>query len=129
MNGQAITNVGVAEYIIVDDDICSLQEAINIMMPIASYASGTDVCFACKALNCRTLHNSIKWDGDRPLADHIRWTVNHSKLTPQYIFNTPLVVKGNEVENQFLNAMSQLGINSTNDIAANNCANEIVYWG
>lgn len=67
MNGQAITNVGVAEYIIVDDDICSLQEAINIMMPIASYASGTDVCFACKALNCRTLHNSIKWDGDRPL--------------------------------------------------------------
>ena len=47
----------------------------------------------------------------------------------QSSFNTPLVVKGNEVENQFLNAMSQLGINSTNDIAANNCANEIVYWG
>lgn len=130
VNNTIIDNSGVAEYIIIEnaENITTIQDAVNALIPIDRYVTDDiEICFACKALNCRTLHDPIKWDGDRPLGVFINWGIAAGKLTPHLIFNAPLSVKGNAIGNQLLAAMQQLGIRTTHDINDRNCVASIIY--
>lgn len=113
--GNAIKNCGVANYILMDENVNSLQEVINKMCLVEDYVDlHPEIYFACKALNYRTFEQ--KWDGDRPLSVQVNWNVEDQKLIPEVIYNKPLVVKGNECAERLLKYMNQLNIKNTDDI-------------
>lgn len=67
IDGKMIENSGVANYILMEEDISSAQDIINKMIPIKEYVKmHPDIYFACKALNYRSF--AEKWDGNRPLS-------------------------------------------------------------
>lgn len=119
VNGRIIANCGVANYILVSDDVSSAQDIIDQMMTIDEYIhSHPDVYFACKALNYRTFDK--KYDGDRPLAVQVNWEVDDNKLTSELIFNKPLEMNGKEMANRLLSCLKNLNINTTDDIDDDN---------
>lgn len=123
VNGQVIENSGVANYILMDENIYSAQEVIDKMVPIEDYvALHPDIYFACKALNYRTF--AEKWDGDRPLSVQVFWSAENNKLVPRLVYDKPLIVKGNEVANRLLHYMKILNIKNTDDIDDNNAGTD-----
>lgn len=122
VNGSVIKDSGVANYILVTDDLSTLQRIVDQLIPIDEYAHTHEVFYACKALNCRTFERPAKWDGNRPLAVQVDWAIKDGKLTPSLNFDSPLTRKGNEIGNALLSAMKQIGITSTEDITQKNCA-------
>lgn len=119
VNGQIINNSGVANFILMDDSANTTQDVIDKMIPIKEYVMAhPDIYFACKALNYRTFER--KWDGDRPLSVQVRWSGDNNKLTPEIIYDMPLLVKGNEVANRLLKYMDLLNIRNTDDIDESN---------
>lgn len=127
VNNVPIENSGIANYIIVNSNVNTIQEAANSLLRIDEYARNHDMYFACKALNYRSLRNPPKWDGDRPLAVQVLWAAENGVLTPHIAFDRPLIVKGNEVAQQLINAMLQLGIRTTNDITEHNCVSSVIF--
>lgn len=100
--GQVIENSGVANYILMDEDVHSAQNVIDKMIPIKEYVKiHPDIYFACKALNYRTF--AEKWDGDRPLSVQVFWDAKENKLVPKLVYDKPLMVKGNEVAGRCYN--------------------------
>lgn len=121
--GQVIENSGVANYILMDENINSAQEVIDKMVPIEEYVMmHPDIYFACKALNYRSF--AEKWDGDRPLSVQVLWDAEDNKLVPKLVYDKPLTVKGNEVANRLLHYMKQLNIKNTDDIDDNNAGTD-----
>ena len=119
IDGKMIENSGVANYILMEEDISSAQDIINKMIPIKEYVKmHPDIYFACKALNYRSF--AEKWDGNRPLSVQVKWSEEQRKLVPELIYNRPLVVKGNEVAERLLRYMKKLNIKTTDDIDENN---------
>lgn len=119
VNGNVIYNSGIADYILMVDDISSAQEVINKMIPIDDYINlHPDIYFACKALNYRTF--SHRYDGNRPLSVQVDWHINNGKLSADLIFNKPLTMNGNEMANRLLACMRQLEIRTTDDINYDN---------
>ena len=119
IDGKMIENSGVANYILMEEDISSAQDIINKMIPIKEYVKmHPDIYFACKALNYRSF--AEKWDGNRPLSVQVKWSEEQRKLVPELIYNRPLVVKGNEVAERLLHYMKKLNIKTTDDIDENN---------
>lgn len=130
VNGDSIVNSGIADYIIVRSNVNTIQEAADSLLRINDEyvrQNNIDMCFACKALNYRSLNDPQKWDGDRPLAVQVFWTAKEGVLTPRIAFNRPLVVRGNEVGEQLKNAMARLGIRTTNDITERNCVSSVIF--
>jgi len=127
VEGRIIKNSGIANCILMNDLAKSTQEIINNLIPIEHYVDRyPKIYFACKALNYRTFAG--KWDGDRPLSVYIDWNVINDKLTPSFVFNNPLLVKGNEVGNKLIRSMAKLGIVTTEDINASNFSSpELIY--
>lgn len=113
--GKMIENSGVANYILIDESVFSAQDVIDKMIPIKEYVEKyPDIYFACKALNYRTF--AEKWDGDRPLSVQVNWSAEENKLVPQFVFDKPLTVKGNEMAERLLKYMKLLHIKTTDDI-------------
>ena len=131
VNSRTIENSGVADYLFIDSNdevITTIQDAVDRLISIKRYVTdGTQICFACKALNCRTLHDPIKWDGDRPLAVYVNWCVEGGILTPRLVLDEPLQHKGNEIGNQLLTAMRQLNITTTDQITESNCKGDVIH--
>lgn len=117
--GNVIKDSGVANYILMDENVYSAQDVIDKMIPVKEYVMlHPDIYFACKALNYRTF--ARKWDGDRPLSVQVEWDLEENKLVPQLVYDKPLIVKGNEVANRLVYYMEKLDIKTTDDINDNN---------
>lgn len=98
INGIIVPNSGIAEYILVEDDITSTQEVIDKMVPIRAYISEhPDVYFGCKALNYRTKKKKI--EGNRALAVQVDWHVTSAVLEADIEFSSPLTRNGKEMKN------------------------------
>jgi hypothetical protein len=121
--GQIIRNSGVANYILMDENVHSAQDVIDKMIPITEYVKlHRDIYFACKALNYRTF--AEKWDGDRPLSVQVFWDAEGNKLVPKLVYDKPLTVKGNEVAGRLLQYMKLLNIKTTDDIDDDNAGTD-----
>ena len=123
VSGQVIENSGIANYILMDENVNSAQDVIDKMVPIKEYVKmHPDIYFACKALNYRTFAG--KWDGDRPLSVQVYWNAEDNKLIPELVYDQPLTVKGNEVANRLLHYMKKLNIKTTDDIDDDNAGTD-----
>lgn len=119
VNGIPIKNSGVANYILMDEDIHSAQEVIDKMLPIEDYVKlHPEIYFACKALNYRSFKD--KWDGNRPLSVQVDWSIKDDKLVSDLVYDKPLTVGGNEVANKLKHYMKLLDIKNTDDIDDDN---------
>jgi hypothetical protein len=119
VHGQKISNSGIANYILMDENVHSAQDVIDKMVSIEEYvAANPDIYFACKALNYRTFEG--KWDGDRPLSVQVNWDARDDKLVAELVYDKPLTVKGNEAAARLLKYMKKLNIKNTDDIDENN---------
>ena len=123
VNGKVIKDSGVANYILMDENINSAQDIIDKMIPIKDYVKmHPDIYFACKALNYRSF--AEKWDGNRPLSVQVNWSAEQNKLIPELVFDHPLIVKGNEVANRLVRYMKMLNIKNTDDINEDNAGTD-----
>lgn len=121
--GQVIENSGIANYILMDEDVHSAQDVIDKMIPITEYVKlHSNIYFACKALNYRTFAG--KWDGDRPLSVQVFWNAEKNKLVPKLVYDKPLMIKGNEVAGRLLQYMKLLNIKTTDDIDDDNAGTD-----
>ena len=119
VNGRIIKNSGVADYILMTDDISSAQDIIDQMYTIDEYIQDhPDIFFACKALNYRTF--AQKYDGNRPLAVQVDWSVDDGKLCSKLVFDRPLEMNGNEMAKRLLRCLKLLKIKTTDDIGVDN---------
>jgi hypothetical protein len=119
VHGQKILNSGIANYILMDENVYSAQDVIDKMVSIEEYVvANPNIYFACKALNYRTFEG--KWDGDRPLSVQVNWDARDDKLVAELVYDKPLTVKGNEAAARLLKYMKKLNIKNTDDIDENN---------
>lgn len=119
VNRKIVPGSGVAEYILITDEVSSAQDIIEKMIPIGDYVKRyPNIYFACKALNYRTFAG--KFDGNRPLAVQVNWMVRNGKLVSDLIFDHPLEMNGKEVAKRLLGCMECLEIRTTDDIGPNN---------
>lgn len=114
VNNTVIRNSGVADFIIMENNVPSLQRAIDLLIPIDNYADNSNIFFACKALNYRSFEG--KWDGDRPLAVYVNWYVYENNIGCDIIFDSPLMKKGNEVAANLCGVLHEIGITSAAEI-------------
>ncbi|MBE6745942.1 MAG: hypothetical protein E7558_00620 [Ruminococcaceae bacterium] len=117
VNGVIIKNCGIANFILMNDSVKTTQEIIDSLYTIEDYVDMyPTVYFACKALNYRTFYN--KYDGNRPLSVYVDWYVENGQLCHNLVFDSPLSVGGNEVADNLIVALNELGIDTTDDITA-----------
>lgn len=123
VDGKMIENSGIANYILMDEEVYSAQDVIDKMVPIREYVKmHPDIYFACKALNYRTFDE--KWDGDRPLSVQVYWNIEENRLVPKLVYDKPLTVKGNEMAERLLTYMNKLHIKTTDDIDEDNAGTD-----
>lgn len=128
VNGKTIRGSGVANYILMSNNVGSAQDVIDDMIPIDDYvAKYPNIYFACKALNYRTFEQ--KYDGNRPLSVQVDWEAENAKMVPHLIFDEPLELKGNDMADRLLRCMKHLGIRTTDDINSNDIDMDFVYGG
>ena len=117
VNGEIIENCGIANCILMNDGVATTQEIIDNLYTIDDYVDMyPTVYFACKALNYRTFRN--KYDGNRPLSVYVDWYVENGQLCHNLVFDSPLSVGGDEVADNLVAALNELGIDTTDDITA-----------
>ncbi|MGX8850588.1 hypothetical protein [Amedibacillus sp. YH-ame10] len=115
VNGTVIQDSGIANYILINDSVTTVQDVINNLYSIDEYVDKyPTVYFACKALNYRTYHD--KYDGDRPLSVYVDWAVESGKLKPTLVFDNPLNIKGNQVAEKLKESLKILEIRTTQNI-------------
>jgi hypothetical protein len=126
VNGEIIQNSGVANYIINVDALNKpLDYYLKKMKQIDAFAKGKKIYFVCKALNYRVSKN--KWDGDRPLAVYVNWTLDaNNKLNGDIVFENPLSVKGNVIGESIIRILAVLNINKDNFSNLRNCLHKNV---
>ena len=114
VNGSVIENSGIAEYILIVDDIDSLttQKCLQNIVPISTYIKDKNIYFACKAVNYRMSQN--KWDGDRPLSVWVEWNIKDGMLTADLNMSNPLHKKANEIGRNLQSILKDLHINKNN---------------
>lgn len=127
VNGRMIKESGVANYILMTDQINNAQEAIDEMISIDEFSyKHSEIYFACKALNYRTF--TSKYDGNRPLAVQVDWFVNsNGKLDSNLVFDCPLEYNGDETADKLLACLNKLYIDTTDDINENNANTHHIY--
>ena len=119
VNGKEIKNSGIATHLLFRDDISTADDIFDNLYSIVEFIDiHPDVYFACKALNYRCYSN--KWDGNRPLAVYVDWSVSNGKLSYEIKFDKPLTTKGDEVGTKLLECLGQLRIETDDDINENN---------
>lgn len=118
VNGRVIMDSGIANFMLVDDDMTDAQSVIDSVVSIDEYVNmHPTVYFACKALNYRTFEG--KYDGNRPLSVCVDWNVIDGKLDGRLVFDAPLVTRGDVVADKLLKCLYILGIDTTDDIDDN----------
>lgn len=118
VNGRFIRDSGIANFMLVNEDVFDAQSVIDNIVSIEEYVDmHPTVYFACKALNYRTFEG--KYDGNRPLSVFVDWNVVDGKLDGRLVFDAPLVTKGDEVADKLLVCLDALGIDTTDDIDDN----------
>lgn len=126
INGRIVEKSGVADYILISNNVLSAQDVIDQMIPIEEYIKlHPSIYFACKALNYRTFRS--KYDGNRPLAVQVDWKIKDGKLCSELIFDKPLELNGKEMADRLLRCFAVLGIETTDDINENNADMHNVY--
>lgn len=126
VNGRRVPGSGVANNLLMIDQVFSAQDIVNNMISIDEYVdSHPNLFFACKALNYRTFEKKI--EGNRPLAVQVDWYVDKGKLTPELDFENPLERKGYEMRDQLLRSLAYLNISTTDDINAANADRRIIF--
>ena len=125
VNGNRIPESGVANCILIDDDYESVDDMISQIVKMDEYLEGHQkIYFACKALNYRSLDK--KYDGNRPLSVYVKWDIIDGKLSGEPCFDEPLIHRGNEIYNNLIRCLNELGIENTTDISENNAWSDIV---
>lgn len=119
INGTVVPDSGIATHILMEDSLANAQQVMDDVYTVEEYvAEHPTVYFACKALNYRT--KAKKWDGNRPLSVYVDWFVKDGKLSYDIVYDKPLVTKGNEVAEKLILALTELGIDTTDDINESN---------
>lgn len=119
VNSVVVENSGIADYILMTDNVTSAQDIIDQMIPIDEYIDmHPDIYFACKALNYRTFKN--KYDGNRPLSVQVDWHIEYKRLKADLVFDKPLTMNGYEMAQRLLGCLRELGIRNTDDISDDN---------
>ena len=119
VNGRVIADSGIATYLLFGDDYASADDIFGNLYSVEDFVDlHPNVYFACKALNYRCYEH--KWDNNRPLAVYVEWSVSNGKLSYEIRFDKPLVTKGNEVGNKLLGCLRELGIETDDDVTADN---------
>jgi hypothetical protein len=101
VNGSRVINSGIADtFLEISSDLnlvsnMTLQEIIDKFESISSVANRKNINFGFTALNYRSDKN--KWDGNRPLAVWVDWSIKNGKLDGVLNYNSPLEKKGNEI--------------------------------
>lgn len=115
VKGEIIENCGVANCILMNDEVRTTQEIVDNLYSIEEYVERyPTVYFACKALNYRTFKN--RYDGNRPLSVYVDWFVKNGRLCHELVFDNPLCVGGTEVANRLICALNELGVATTENI-------------
>lgn len=126
VDGVEIENSGVANYIIeLDGQKLTMQKCLNSLQPIKEYAKKQTIYFACKALNYR--FDKCKWDGARPLAVYVDWSLNDGKLDGKLVFDKPLSHDGNEIGENLRVLLKQLEIERFEDLKSKLSSNVKYY--
>jgi len=125
VNGEVIENSGVADYILVSDNISCTQDVIDQMQLIEDYVDlHPTIYFVCKAVNYLTLKSKgKKWEGNRALAVAVEWSNQENELMCKLDFNNPLSKTANESAGKLIRTMKEVGIETTYDIHSNNVIN------
>ena len=127
INGEVIQNSGVANYILIvnNEAQSNINNILESLIPIEKFSTdNSSIYFACKALNLRT-KSANKWDGNRPLAVYVDWSIENGKLKSTIEYNDPLYTKGNAVATNLLTCLKELDITDTDDIDSNNSKSNI----
>lgn len=109
-------NSGIAEFLINGsvDKYSSAQDVLNDLIDLNTYDAG-DIYLAFTANNFR--YKANKADGARTLAIAVKWSIKNNRLSPEIIFNEPLIHQGERDMMPFIKrCLAQLGINSYSDI-------------
>ena len=114
VNGIVIPDSGVAEYILIVDDVESItaKKCLESMIPINTYIADKDIYFACKAVNYRM--SKDKWDGNRPLSVWVDWNLRNNKLVAEINMSNPLQKRANEFGLNLRNILNSLKITRKN---------------
>lgn len=114
INGHIVENSGVANFIFFADskEIYTCQEIVNAMTPIKEFIKGEKIYFACKAINFRV--SKDKWDGNRPLAVYIDWSIIDNNIHSKIIFDKPLKIKANQIGEKIRIILNQFNISTNN---------------
>lgn len=128
VNGNVTKNSGIANYILIEDSpIHTTQQVFDTLIPITEYITqNPNIYFACKALNYRTYPQ--KYDGKRPLAVYVDWTIIDEKLYSHLSFNQPLLYTGADAYQKLSSALNYLGISSTEELNPNNVFFPEIIW-
>lgn len=93
INGQTVLDSGVADYLLegATGSFTDAQSIINSLQDLSNYIP-SDIYLIFTANNYRIKAN--KADGPRTLAVCISWEVEGNQIRPRFIFDQPLVYKG-----------------------------------
>jgi hypothetical protein len=128
VNGRSICDSGIANYVLFEDCVPrTIQEAVDVLISIDDYVDeNPSVYFACKALNYRTFHS--KYDGNRPLAVFVDWSVVNGKLASELVYNMPLMRGGDFAYTRLNSALKRLGVTTTDELSSRNVADIKTIW-
>lgn len=122
VNGKIIENSGIANYILITNNISSIENIIDQLEPIPSYVKRNPNLFCVyKALNYRSFDD--RYDGNRPLAVSVDWTIEDSKLSHNLNFGSPLTIGGDIACDKLKYALNALRSINTKDLNENNVVN------
>ncbi len=114
VGNDTILNSGIANYILIvdKDKDYTINEVLNLLIPIEEFIKDKEIYFACKAINFRLLKD--KWDGNRPLAVYVEWSEEESTINSEIIFDNPLEVHANEIGLKIRQILISKGISIDN---------------
>ena len=115
-NGEISKNSGVAEYLIIGNDIKhhDVQSILDSIIPL-DYYTPPKIYAIFTANNYRFIAD--KADGQRSLAVCIRWELIGNDLHPNFIFDQPLKYKGERDMMPYIKScLSRLSISSFDDM-------------
>lgn len=125
--GRRIEDSGVANFILIEDEYEyeNVEDMLSRIVSIDDFIrEHKKMYFACKALNYRSFEK--KHDGNRPLSVFVEWSIMDNKLMANLRFDEPLIHRGNEIKNELLDCLYELGIEDTDDVDDDNTWSDIV---